>query len=96
MSAKSAPRLEDWEKLDGDRYKGCVYGRQGFDDGTLITTGSVESRSGNRIKTFSGSVYVLGKPKAEAPPAARRAGAAAAHPAHPSGQRAAYGSGVSG
>ena len=86
MAKASVPRLEDWEKLDGDRYKGCVFGREGFEDGTLITTGSVEQRQGNRIKTFSGSVYQLGRPKT-APNGEPKQRAAAAAPEYAQYQR---------
>ena len=38
------PRLESWELLPDGRYKGCVHGRRGFEDGTPITTGAVTKR----------------------------------------------------
>ena len=73
MSAKSAPRLEDWEKLDGDRYKGCVWAA-GFDDGTLITTGGVRAD-----RPHQGVLGQRVRARRRRGGPARRARAAAAH-----------------
>jgi hypothetical protein len=69
------PKLEDWSivrddsnpflapELRGLRLQGRVYGRDDFEDGSVVTTSSVQSLDlKNNIAKTRNTEYILGKP----------------------------------
>lgn len=60
--ARPEARLDPcWPVLPGPRYRGVVWNHRTLRDGTLVTTSAVVELKDGRIRTRSGSLYVLGR-----------------------------------